>query len=169
MQEDRYFRQGSRGCLISLVILVLTIFAMVISTRYQYAEHPLCGGLIGGGFPVLFICDDWGGGSPTSSWGKITFIGPSTDWLADRFSVLFRPLLDPRLRCRPYLPESNQSPGFVVGHFYQLWIPGGFPMCVHGLSVGYLESGKLVYPHIPHTHPPIANGIGNHAGADYPG
>jgi hypothetical protein len=29
--------------------------------------------MIGAGFPFLFICDDWGGGSPTSSWGKIDF------------------------------------------------------------------------------------------------
>jgi hypothetical protein len=27
--------------------------------------------MVGAGFPVLFICDDWGGGSPTGSWGKI--------------------------------------------------------------------------------------------------
>lgn len=30
--------------------------------------------MLGAGFPVLFICDDWGGGSPSSSWGKITFV-----------------------------------------------------------------------------------------------
>jgi hypothetical protein len=30
--------------------------------------------MLGAGFPILFICDDWGGGSPTNSWGKITFV-----------------------------------------------------------------------------------------------
>jgi hypothetical protein len=52
----------------------MAIFAMIVSTRYQYPEHPFCGGMLGAGFPVLFICDDWGGGSPTDSWGKITLI-----------------------------------------------------------------------------------------------
>jgi hypothetical protein len=30
--------------------------------------------MLGAGFPVLFICDDWGGGSPTGSWGKIDLV-----------------------------------------------------------------------------------------------
>jgi hypothetical protein len=30
--------------------------------------------MLGAGFPALFICDDWGGGSPTGSWGKIDFV-----------------------------------------------------------------------------------------------
>ncbi len=47
---------------------------MAISANYQYPEHPSCGGMLGAGFPVLFICDDWGGGSPTGSWEKIDFV-----------------------------------------------------------------------------------------------
>jgi hypothetical protein len=47
---------------------------MAISANYQYPEHPSCGGMLGAGFPVLFICDDWGGGSPTSSWEKIDYV-----------------------------------------------------------------------------------------------
>jgi len=74
MKENQFFRQGSRGCFISLVIILLAIFAMAISANYQYPEHPSCGGMLGAGFPALFICDDWGGGSPTNSWGKITSI-----------------------------------------------------------------------------------------------
>lgn len=71
MKENQFFLQGSRGCFISLVIILIAIFAMAVSVNYQYPEHPSCRGMLGAGFPVLFICDDWGGGSPTGSWGKI--------------------------------------------------------------------------------------------------
>jgi len=74
MVENHFFRQGARGCLTSLIITLLAIFAMILSISRQYPAHPSCGGMLGAGFPVLFICDDWGGGSPSSSWGKITFI-----------------------------------------------------------------------------------------------
>ena len=74
MKENQFFRQGSRGCFISLVSILLAICAMAISANYQYPEHPSCGGMLGAGFPVLFICDDWGGGSPTGSWEKIDFV-----------------------------------------------------------------------------------------------
>ena len=74
MKENQLFRQGSRGCFISLASVLLAICAMAISTNYQHPEHPSCGGMLGGGFPVLFICDDWGGGSPTGSWDKIDFV-----------------------------------------------------------------------------------------------
>ena len=74
MNESQFFKQGSRGCFMSILVLLIVIFAMVLSTTYQYPAHPACGGMLGAGFPVLFICDDWGGGSPTSSWGKITYI-----------------------------------------------------------------------------------------------
>jgi hypothetical protein len=74
MNRNRIFQSGFRGCLLSSAIVVAAIFAMVISTRYQYPGHPFCNGMLGAGYPALFICDDWGGGSPTSSWGKITFI-----------------------------------------------------------------------------------------------
>lgn len=74
MNESQFFRQGSRGCFINLVILLVANFAIAISTNYHYPEHPSCGGMLGAGFPVLFICDDWGGGSPTGSWGKIDFV-----------------------------------------------------------------------------------------------
>jgi hypothetical protein len=30
--------------------------------------------MLGAGFPVLFICDHWGGGSPTGSWNKVDFV-----------------------------------------------------------------------------------------------
>lgn len=74
MNENQLFQQGSRGRLISLLNIVLAIGAMTISARYLYPENPYCRGMVGAGFPVMFICDDWGGGSPTSSWGKIDFV-----------------------------------------------------------------------------------------------
>lgn len=74
MNKNQIFQHGFRGCLMSFAIIVSAIFAMVISTSYQYPEHPFCSGMLGAGFPALFICDDWGGGSPTNSWGKITFV-----------------------------------------------------------------------------------------------
>lgn len=74
MTDNHFFRQGARGCLTSLIITLLAIFAMIISISRQYSSHPSCGGMLGAGFPLIFICDDWGGGSPSSSWGKITFI-----------------------------------------------------------------------------------------------
>jgi hypothetical protein len=74
MKENQLFQQGSRGCLISLLSIVLAISAMAISTNYQYARYASCGGMLGAGFPVLLVCDDWGGGSPTGSWGKIDFV-----------------------------------------------------------------------------------------------
>ena len=74
MKENQLFRQGSRGCLTSLVIASLAICAMIISVSRQYPSHPSCGGMLGAGFPAIFICDDWGGGSPTGSWGKITLV-----------------------------------------------------------------------------------------------
>ena len=60
--------------MISLAIMGVALLAMAISTNYQYPEDPSCGGLLGGGFPVLFICDDWGGAVPSTSWGKITWV-----------------------------------------------------------------------------------------------
>jgi hypothetical protein len=74
MMKNPSFYSGAWGCFTSLIIILLAIFAMAISTNYQYPESRLCGGMLGAGYPVLFICDHWGGGSPTNSWGKITFI-----------------------------------------------------------------------------------------------
>lgn len=74
MKENQIFQHGLRGCIISLMIVFAGIAAMAISINYQYPEHPSCGGMLGAGFPMLFICDDWGGSSPTNSWGRITFV-----------------------------------------------------------------------------------------------
>jgi hypothetical protein len=63
-----------RGCFINLAIIVFVIVAMTLSVNYTYRAHPLCRGGIGGGYPVLFLCDAGVGGSPISSWGKITLI-----------------------------------------------------------------------------------------------
>lgn len=74
MTDNSFFQQGARGCLLSLVLVLVSLVAMTLSVSVQYPEHRSCGGMMGAGFPVLFICDDWGGGSPTNSWGKITLI-----------------------------------------------------------------------------------------------
>jgi hypothetical protein len=74
MKENQTFQQGARGCLISLVMILLATGALAVSANYHYPESPSCVGMLGAGFPVLFICDDWGGGSPTGSWGKIDFV-----------------------------------------------------------------------------------------------
>jgi hypothetical protein len=71
MKENGLFKYGFRGCFINLVWIVLAIFAVTVSAKHLYPEDPACRQMVGGGFPVLFICDDWGGGSPTGSWGKI--------------------------------------------------------------------------------------------------
>jgi hypothetical protein len=74
MKENQLFQQGGRGCLISLLSILLAIGAMAISANYRYPQHASCRGILGAGFPVLFICDDWGGGSPTGSWNKVDFV-----------------------------------------------------------------------------------------------
>lgn len=74
MNENQFFRQGTRGFFIGLVCIVLAIWAVTISANYLYPEDPYCGNMLGAGFPVMFICDDWGGGSPTGSWNKIDFV-----------------------------------------------------------------------------------------------
>lgn len=74
MNENQIFRQGLRGLFISAACILLALGALRISAKYQYPNHPYCGDMVGAGFPVLFICDDWGGGSPTSSWNKIDFV-----------------------------------------------------------------------------------------------
>ena len=74
MNENQPFQQGSRGCIISMLIIVLAVIALAFSTSYQFPQHLSCQGMLGAGFPLLFICDDWGGSSPTSSWGKIDLV-----------------------------------------------------------------------------------------------
>ena len=74
MKENQLFQQGLRGCLISVLSVALAISAMTVSTNYHYSQHVDCRGMLGAGFPFLFICDDWGGGSPTGSWGKIDLV-----------------------------------------------------------------------------------------------
>ncbi len=74
MKENQTFRQGFLGCFVSFVCILLAIWAVSISARYPYPENPYCGNMVGAGFPVMFICDNWGGGSPTNSWGKIDFV-----------------------------------------------------------------------------------------------
>ena len=65
-------KQRTAALLILVMSMLLAIFAMIISVNHQYPNSPSCQGMLGAGFPVLYICDNWGGGSPTNSWGKIT-------------------------------------------------------------------------------------------------
>lgn len=74
MKDNTFFPPILRGCFLNLGIIVFVLFAMALSLNYLYPEHPLCRGALGAGFPVLFVCDAGLGGSPISSWGKITFI-----------------------------------------------------------------------------------------------
>jgi hypothetical protein len=74
MKKYLFSLQGSRGCFISIASILVAICEMAISVNYQVPEQPACGGMLGAGFPAIFICDNWGGGSPTNSWDKITFV-----------------------------------------------------------------------------------------------
>jgi hypothetical protein len=75
MEKSLLLPRGRMGCLVALVIVLLAISAMIASANYFQYSHATCvnstGDRLGGGFPFLLICDDWGGGSPTNSWGKI--------------------------------------------------------------------------------------------------
>jgi hypothetical protein len=72
MKNKQNVIRGVRYYIIGLVSMLLAVCAMVISVKNLFPENPVCKGMLGAGFPVLFICDNWGGGSPTNSWGKIT-------------------------------------------------------------------------------------------------
>ena len=74
MKETSPFPNASRGCFLSLVSVFLALCLLWLSASYSYPKHPLCRGGLGAGFPLLFICDAGLGGSPISSWGKITFV-----------------------------------------------------------------------------------------------
>ena len=76
MKRLLFFPGGCFGRLTILLSMVLAVVAIAASLDYQYDSNPSCfdGDRLGAGFPVLFICDDWGGGSPTNSWGKIDFV-----------------------------------------------------------------------------------------------
>ena len=74
MKENEYFQHGLRGFFMSFVFIVLALLAVSISATYLYPNNAYCGDMVGAGFPMMFICDDWGGGSPTNSWGKIDFV-----------------------------------------------------------------------------------------------
>jgi hypothetical protein len=74
MKNYLFSRQGSRGRFIIIASILAAICAMAISVNHQVPEQPACGGMLGAGFPAILICDNWGGGSPTNSWDKITFV-----------------------------------------------------------------------------------------------
>ena len=74
MQDYPAIKQGFRGCLLGLLGIIMAVGGTALSTAFHYQQPPPCRGMLGAGFPALFICDDWGGGSPTGSWGKIDFI-----------------------------------------------------------------------------------------------
>jgi hypothetical protein len=76
MNENRFPQGLARGLFFVFFNMLCTgfvIYAMIISVDYPYSQHPSCPeGRIGAGFPVLFICDDWGANSPLGSAGGIT-------------------------------------------------------------------------------------------------
>jgi hypothetical protein len=61
-----------QGCIIGMVILLLAI-GLMFSTmnNLRHSDYFSCYGGLGAGFPVSFLCDYSGGGSPLSSAGKI--------------------------------------------------------------------------------------------------
>jgi hypothetical protein len=62
----------ARGCVVGMGILVLAFVMMVSSMKVlRHNDHFSCFGQLGAGFPVSFLCDYSGGGSPISSAGKI--------------------------------------------------------------------------------------------------
>ena len=71
MKENRSF---SRGCVAGMLILFLAfglMFSTMNSLRHNDNDTFSCFGGLGAGFPVSFLCDYSGGGSPISSAGKI--------------------------------------------------------------------------------------------------
>ena len=58
----------------SLLWIILTTCVILAATtnRYNYRDNFACGGRLGVGFPVSFLCDYGGGASsPIGSWGKV--------------------------------------------------------------------------------------------------
>jgi hypothetical protein len=69
MKENRSFL---RGCGVGLLILLLAFVLMFSTMRVLHNSDDFsCFGQLGAGFPVSFLCDYSGGGSPISSAGKI--------------------------------------------------------------------------------------------------
>jgi hypothetical protein len=61
-----------RGC-VTGILIVLLAFGLMLSTMkiLRHNDTFSCFGQLGAGFPVSFLCDYSGGGSPISSAGKI--------------------------------------------------------------------------------------------------
>lgn len=74
MHDNQFFRDGFRGCSISLVSILLAICAMVLSTNYHYLESPACGKMLGAGFPSIVVCDTFTGSSPLGELGQIDYV-----------------------------------------------------------------------------------------------
>lgn len=74
MTEDGMNENWSlpRGCVTGILILLLA-FGLMFSTLkvLRHNDTFSCFGQLGAGFPVSFLCDYSGGGSPISSAGKI--------------------------------------------------------------------------------------------------
>src|SRR5829696_3530311 len=68
-KENRSFLPG---CLVAVVILLLAFVLMFSTMRVVHRSDDFsCFGGLGAGFPVSFLCDYSGGGSPLSSAGRI--------------------------------------------------------------------------------------------------
>jgi hypothetical protein len=54
------------------IILATCVILVATTNRYNYRDDFACGGRLGVGFPVSFLCDYGGGaGSPIDSWGRV--------------------------------------------------------------------------------------------------
>ena len=73
MKTNQFFQREAHGCLLEIAATMLAVFAMLaISANYRnFGDDFACGGRLGLGFPVSFLCDYGTGGSPISSWGRV--------------------------------------------------------------------------------------------------
>jgi hypothetical protein len=70
--EGRLFSRGVRGFVLGLGHVSLAAGLVLSTFTIQHASDPICGGGLGAGFPVSFLCDA-SGDSPISGWGRITW------------------------------------------------------------------------------------------------
>lgn len=68
--EHRLFSGGYRAYLSDIVIMFVAICLTAATVYFQRSSGLLCGGRLGAGFPVAFVCDA-SGESPLSSVGKL--------------------------------------------------------------------------------------------------
>ncbi len=158
MKISRFFPGRPSACLLAFLSLPLSIVAILLSMNYQVPDSPACGGMLGAGSPVLFICDNWGGGSPTDSWGKITWVDVINGgvlfprFLIDLFLyalLFFLVLLVVRAAFRRILVAISILGLVALSDFLQanpdpnFWLIPAPPLPAGALHVRYAQAGSL--------------------------